>query len=47
MKSEQAQDPLGRVVIALDTPDRATFDRWCEQFCARLGLLSEGVEAFV
>jgi orotidine-5'-phosphate decarboxylase len=47
MKSEQVQDPLGRVVIALDTPDRATFDRWCEQFGPRVGMLKVGLEAFV
>jgi orotidine-5'-phosphate decarboxylase len=35
------------VAIALDTADRSTFDRWCEQFGPRVGLLKVGLEAFV
>ena len=38
--------PLDRVVIALDTADRATFDAWCARFGPRVGMLKVGLEAF-
>ena len=41
------QDPLDRLAIALDTSDWATFERWCEQFGPRVGVLKVGLEAFV
>jgi orotidine-5'-phosphate decarboxylase len=39
--------PLARVAVALDTPDRAEFSRWCRLFGPRVGLLKVGLEAFV
>lgn len=41
------QDPLDRLAIALDTSDWETFERWCEQFGPRVGVLKVGLEAFV
>jgi orotidine-5'-phosphate decarboxylase len=38
---------LPRVAVALDTPDRATFERWCRLFGPRVGLLKVGLEAFL
>ena len=38
---------LDRVAVALDTPDRAEFTRWCRVFGPRVGLLKVGLEAFV
>lgn len=38
---------LERVAVALDTNDRATFERWCELFGPRVGVLKVGLEAFV
>ncbi|MGE0640780.1 MAG: orotidine-5'-phosphate decarboxylase [Thermoanaerobaculia bacterium] len=40
-------DPLAAVAVALDTADRATFDRWLELFGPRVGVLKVGLEAFV
>lgn len=40
-------EPLAAVAVALDTAERATFDRWCEQFGPRVGVLKVGLEAFV
>ena len=39
--------PLSRVAVALDTADEATFERWCELFGPRVGMLKVGLEAFV
>ena len=47
MDNEPVRDPLGRVAIALDTADWATFHRWCEQFGPRVGMLKVGLEAFL
>ncbi|NHZ73763.1 MAG: orotidine-5'-phosphate decarboxylase, partial [Nitrospirae bacterium] len=41
------RDPLDHLVIALDTSDRVTFERWCEQYGPRVGVLKVGLEAFV
>ena len=38
---------LERVVVALDTNDRSTFERWCAFFGPRVGVLKVGLEAFV
>lgn len=38
---------LDRIAVALDTADRATFERWCELFGPRVGVLKVGLEAFV
>jgi len=40
-------DPLAAVAVALDTAERDTFDRWCELFGPRVGVLKVGLEAFV
>lgn len=40
-------NPLSRVAVALDTSDRATFERWCAFFGPRVGVLKVGLEAFV
>jgi len=40
-------DPLAAVAVALDTAERSTFDRWCELFGPRVGVLKVGLEAFV
>jgi orotidine-5'-phosphate decarboxylase len=42
-----APGPLHRVAVALDTPDRPTFRRWCRLFAPRVGVLKIGLEAFV
>ncbi len=47
MGSQESRDPLDRVAIALDTPDWSTYERWCEQFGPRVGVLKVGLEAFV
>src|SRR5436190_15391652 len=39
-------DALDRIAVALDTPERATFERWCATFGPRVGLLKVGLEAF-
>jgi len=39
-------DPLARLAVALDTPDWATFRRWCALFGPRVGALKVGLEAF-
>jgi orotidine-5'-phosphate decarboxylase len=41
-----SSNPLDRIAVALDTPDRDTFDRWCALFGPRVGLLKVGLEAF-
>lgn len=38
---------LDRVAVALDTNDRATYERWCALFGPRVGVLKVGLEAFV
>jgi orotidine-5'-phosphate decarboxylase len=38
---------LERVAVALDTHDRGTFERWCQFFGPRVGVLKVGLEAFV
>jgi len=38
---------LERVAVALDTPERETFDAWCAFFGPRVGVLKVGLEAFV
>jgi orotidine-5'-phosphate decarboxylase len=38
---------LERVAVAVDTPQRAEFSRWCELFGPRVGVLKVGLEAFV
>lgn len=38
---------LEQVAVALDTNDRATFERWCALFGPRVGVLKVGLEAFV
>lgn len=38
---------LEQVVVALDTADRGTFERWCAFFGPRVGVLKVGLEAFV
>lgn len=39
--------PLDQVAVALDTPDRDSFDRWCALFGPQVGVLKVGLEAFV
>lgn len=41
------RDPLAAVAVALDTSDRATFERWAAYFGPRVGVLKVGLEAFV
>lgn len=38
---------LDQVAAALDTAERATFDRWVDFYAARVGMLKVGLEAFV
>lgn len=38
---------LEQVAVAIDTPQRAEFSRWCELFGPRVGVLKVGLEAFV
>lgn len=38
---------LDCVAVALDTPERQIFDRWCTDFGPRVGVLKVGLEAFV
>ena len=38
---------LPRVAVALDTSDRATFERWCRLFGPRVGLLKVGLESYL
>ena len=38
---------LEQVAVAIDTNDRATFERWCVLFGPRVGVLKVGLEAFV
>jgi orotidine-5'-phosphate decarboxylase len=38
---------LSQVAVALDTSDRATFERWCALFGPRVGVLKVGLEAYV
>jgi orotidine-5'-phosphate decarboxylase len=42
-----AAGSLDQVAVALDTNDRATFERWCALFGPRVGVLKVGLEAFV
>jgi len=44
---QAGSDPLDRVAVALDTPDRQTFGSWCELFGPKVGVLKVGLEAFV
>jgi orotidine-5'-phosphate decarboxylase len=46
-KSDGTAGALDRVAVALDTNDRATFERWCALFGPRVGVLKVGLEAFV
>jgi len=46
-RDHSAADPLRRVAVALDTPDREVFRRWCHLFAPRVGVLKIGLEAFV
>jgi len=39
-------DALARIAVALDTAERARFERWCATFGPRVGLLKVGLEAF-
>ena len=39
-------EPLSRVIVALDTADWDTFNRWCRLFGPRVGMLKVGLEAF-
>jgi len=41
------RDALERVAVALDTSDWSTFERWCELFGPRVGVLKIGLEAYV
>jgi len=47
MGSQEDRDSLDRLAIALDTPDWSTYEKWCEQFGPRVGVLKVGLEAFV
>jgi len=47
MGSQENRDALDRLAIALDTPDWSTYEKWCEQFGPRVGVLKVGLEAFV
>lgn len=38
---------LDAVAVALDTPEREEFSRWCRFFGSRVGVLKVGLEAFV
>lgn len=38
---------LEQVAVALDTAERASFDRWVDRFAPRVGVLKVGLEAFV
>jgi orotidine-5'-phosphate decarboxylase len=45
--SSPSSQSLDHVAVALDTPDRETFDRWCALFGPQVGVLKVGLEAFV
>ena len=47
MSTKAEAGGLERVAVALDTNDRATFERWCALFGPRVGVLKVGLEAFV
>ena len=47
MERELSGEPLAAVAVALDTAERATFDRWCALYGPRVGALKVGLEAFV
>ena len=38
---------LDHVAVALDTPDRESFDQWCALFGPQVGVLKVGLEAYV
>ncbi len=40
-------ESLRRVAVALDTSDWTTYERWCDFFGPRVGVLKVGLEAFV
>ena len=42
-----SNNPLSRVAVALDTPDREELKRWAGYFGPRVGVLKVGLEAFV
>jgi orotidine-5'-phosphate decarboxylase len=42
-----ADAALSPIAVALDTSDRATFERWAQYFGPRVGVLKVGLEAFV
>ena len=47
MSTTGGRGVLEKVAVALDTNDRATFERWCAFFGPRVGVLKVGLEAFV
>ena len=47
MSATGGRGVLEKVAVALDTNDRATFERWCALFGPRVGVLKVGLEAFV
>ena len=47
MSAKAEAGGLEQVAVALDTNDRATFERWCALFGPRVGVLKVGLEAFV
>lgn len=47
MSTKREAGGLDQVAVALDTSDRATFERWCALFGPRVGVLKVGLEAFV
>ena len=47
MSTKREAGGLDQVAVALDTNDRATFERWCALFGPRVGVLKVGLEAFV
>lgn len=47
-RSPSSRDnPLERVVVALDTEDLGQFEQWCALFGPRVGMLKVGLQAFV
>jgi len=38
---------IDRLAVAFDTPERATFSRWCAEIAPRVGVVKVGLEAFV
>jgi orotidine-5'-phosphate decarboxylase len=47
LSATRPADPLSVVAVALDTADRATFERWAGFFGPRVGVLKIGLEAYV